>query len=159
MAFDFLKRRKQVDTAPFIRRIIDVTTPNRPMPDDQRFELRYNRTLPVLLHPWVNGKPVFGSTSIGFTRDLSDRGIGLIAISEPTAPQYVVSIWPHHEEIEEPYHFIATLCEARVHALGMWTTGFELDELLNATAPKWLIKLNDVAEKALLPLGPEPAAV
>ena len=149
--FSFSKRKKKVDMAPFIRRIIDLTTPNKPTIDDQRFELRYNRTMPALLHPWVNNSPDLKRTTIGITKDFCDHGVGMIAISELDEPQYVISIWPQGEDVNEPYHFIANLRDFRKLSLGMWTAGFEFEDLVNSAAAKWLDELNDVAERALLP--------
>ena len=152
MVFSFTSRKKQVDLAPHVRRIIDLTTPNRPTANDQRFELRYNRTMPVLMHPW-NGRPDLEKTSIGITRDLSDRGLGLIAIAELKEPQYVVSLWPR--ELDEPYHFICWLRDFRALSLGMWNAGFQFEDLIKSAAPKWSNPLTEIAEKALLPFEEE----
>lgn len=157
MVFSFTERKKQVDMAPFVRRIIDLTTPNKPTPDDQRYELRYNRTMPVLLHPWLKSRPNLQRTSIGITKDISDRGMGLIAISELTARQYVITLWPRNESVDEPYHFIANLRDIRKLSLGMWTVGFEFEDLLHSAAPKWVESLNDIARQALLPDADEDA--
>ena len=83
--------------------------------------------------------------------------MGLISIAELTARQYVVTLWPHGETATEPYHFIANLRDIRKLSLGMWTVGFEFEDLLNSAAPKWVDTLNDLAEKALLPETEEEA--
>ena len=65
--------------------------------------------------------------------------------------QYVITIWPQPENTEEPYHLIATRRSTRKISLGLWSVGFEFEELLNSAHPKWLAPLNDLATGALVP--------
>lgn len=155
MVFDFLSRKKQVDVTPFIRRVIDLTTPNRPMPDDSRMELRYNRTMPVLLNPWRGKRAILDEVSIAFTRDLSDRGLGLIALTELRDSQYVITLWPRPDEFEEPLHLLATVQDLRPLSTGLWVMGFAFDDVLNGENRGNVPQLQDLAVKALLPVAGE----
>ena len=65
-------RKKTVDLKPYIRRLCDVTTPNLPVLDNSREEDRFNRSLPVIICPWADDKPVIDQLTVAITRP-SDR--------------------------------------------------------------------------------------
>ena len=151
MVFNFMAGGKKSDVKPHVRKLIDLTTPNKPTPDEQRLGWRHNRTLPVLMYDWKDEQPVLDSASVGFTRDLSDHGIGLFATVEPVALQHVISICASETDV---YHFVGSLREVRPFPLGIWIVGYELEGVISNE--QWLPELNRRAEQSLLPMTAEP---
>lgn len=159
MVFDFFKRGKQVDVGRYLQRLINVTTPNRPMAEDLRAVERYNRTIPVLMNPWCDSEVVLSETKIAFTRDLSDHGLGVITLADLIYKQYVVTAWPKPEELPEPYHFLCTVREVKPLMLGLWIAGMEVSEFLNDDRRGGVEQLQEIAEKSLLPIDAETVAM
>lgn len=80
--FSFTRRKKLVDASPYMRRIIDLTSPNRPVANDERSEARYNRTIPVVMCP-SDASDDLSRLVMGVTTDLSDSGLGVLYHDAP----------------------------------------------------------------------------
>ena len=60
----------------FLRRVTDLTSPNRPPLDgESRAESRFNRTFPVVLALWEDDRPIPAHATIALTKDISDSGM------------------------------------------------------------------------------------
>lgn len=117
-------RKRKIDAGPKLRRIMDMTVPNRPVCNETRSENRYNRSLPALILPWVKDEPVLKSPEIGILQDISDSGLSLIFLNAPTHPTYLLSFLLVNDEMPELFHFIGEVRAVRKFAPGMSTVGF-----------------------------------
>ena len=103
-------RKKQLDASPKLRRIMDMTMPNRPVCDDSRSDSRYNRSLPALVIPMDGDVPVLSEGSIGIIQNLSDRGLNVLLDSPTQSKRYLVSLVLENDDTTEVFHFN---CEVR----------------------------------------------
>jgi hypothetical protein len=151
--FAFLNaRKKSVDLTPYMRRICDLTVPNRCVTADQaRAEDRYNRTLPVLLCPWAEGRPIVRGAQFAITKDLSDRGIS-VTTTAPIEGEFVVA-FARLEEGSEPWFFIGKARRSSAIGGGFWTTGVELSEFVTTNYRHVLQALGPLVNR----LSPEPS--
>lgn len=154
--FNFRSSKVEVEVAPFIRRIVDLTTPDRPVAEDCRLDRRYNRTLPVVLCPALNGTPNLRESVMALTQDLCDRGIGLTTLEPIPEGEYYVSIWPNNSEQQEPVHFRCDARDSRQIAHGFWATGMQILEVMNANGRFETGGLTKLAQRALREYQPQP---
>ena len=124
-------RKKTVDLTPYIRRLCDVTTPNLSVADNNRSEDRFNRSLPVIICPWVDDAPVIEQLTVAITRDLSDQGVGLIRNEPLTAEEVVVGFWLEGDNMDEPWYFRASVQSSQRIGGGYWLVGVLLEEFMN----------------------------
>ena len=105
--FSFLEtRKKTVDLSPYMRRICDFSVPNRCHAIEQpRSENRYNRTLPVLLCPWDEGRPLAEQAMFAITKDISDRGVSVVTAG-PIEGAFAVAFALPASEANEPWFFL-----------------------------------------------------
>ena len=155
--FSLFEKKSVVDLTPFIRRLCDLTTPNRPVPDCQRYDLRSNRTLPVLLCPWRKNRPQNEEIEFAITKDISDRGIGLIRRDSLAKGEYVIAFWLN-EEMPEPWFFRVTVLLNQNIGGGFWLVGSQLEELLNEQHKRALESLHEAAASLLPPSVLEEAS-
>ncbi|MEM8734641.1 MAG: hypothetical protein AAGG44_10490 [Planctomycetota bacterium] len=147
--FGLFSKKTVVDAAPIIRRIIDVTTPNKPFADDTRGDRRFNRTLPVVVSKLKNDKPDASTAIMALTHDMCDRGLSVVAMEELTDEKYFVSIWPTHETYDEPVTMQCILRNCHAVAHGFWAAGFAVEEVLNIDRSDEIEKITAVASRAL----------
>lgn len=150
--FSFTKSKQSIDLSPFIRRICDLTTPNlTSSPELARAENRYNRALPSLIMPWVAGRPVLDQSLFGLTKDIADRGIGLILSAPLEADELLVGFWLNAEEMHEPWFFTGSSRRCAPIGGGFWTLGVELNEFANPMLTAKLESLMPLAAELLPP--------
>src|SRR5262245_32106562 len=90
--FSFRARRQHAEIAAYLRRICDRSVPNKGLPGRHaRLENRYNRTLPVLLWPWSDGR-VAGDCLTAATKDVNEHGLGLILTTPITSRELVICL-------------------------------------------------------------------
>lgn len=129
--FSFGKKDTQVDATPKIRRLVDLTTPNRPVIDDARGSRRYNRTIPVVITEWIADKgPCDEHFGIGFTSDLSDLGFGIITQHRPKSRENVIAFYLP-EDMDVPWYFRVILKTYRKQTIEFHKLGYEVVEFLN----------------------------
>jgi hypothetical protein len=150
--FSFTKSKKNVDLCPFIRRICDLTTPNLTASAElARVENRYNRAIPTLVMPWVATLPVVDRYVFGLTKDIADRGIGVI-LSEPfDAGELLLGFWLDSDEMHEPWFFSGSTRRCSPIGGGFWLLGVELAEFANPILMKQHDRLMPLAAKLLPP--------
>jgi len=159
--FSFLSTKRSIEAAPYIRRVIDVTTPNRMTPQEGRRELRYNRSFPVTYCPWKKDTVFVEEVSIAFTQDLSDHGLGILSVQPIEYDELVVSVWPDPVALSDPYHFLASVRDRRSAAAGIWAIGLMIEGFLNESHRYELASLDKIARNVLqidrsptAPIGP-----
>jgi hypothetical protein len=136
--FWFQNRDKHLEIHRVIRRLINASTPNRiPLQGDSRWELRSNRTMPVLLVPYDNNELSVGELAYALTKNLSSQGLALVLHQPFRAEQVVVGIWSN-----EQAHFVAARVRQSVPlGGGFWQIGLEATELLPTAQFPDLIRL------------------
>lgn len=145
--FGFGSKKEIQDAIPVMRRIVDLTIPNKPVADETRIDRRFNRTLPCVLTPLVKSKPELSDCLMGITQDVSDRGISIITMEELSFEEYAISVWP--TELEEPAHLSSILANSRRFAHGFWSTGLAIYQLLNQTNLHDIKALTAISMQAL----------
>ena len=130
--FSFTASKKTINVQGYIRKICDCTTPNNThSPNITRTENRYNRTIPVVLCPWINDKPVMEHASIVLTKDMCDRGVGIILQRPLNDDEVAIGFNIGEPSMQEPWFFRAKVQRNYAIGGGFWLAGLELEELLN----------------------------
>jgi hypothetical protein len=133
--FSFLNRKKRLDAAPHIRRLIELTASNRPMAGHElRCENRYSRSLPILLTPMKDNLPILNESFAGVTQEFSDSGLSLITLECLTADECCASIWSRVTEQQSPLHVVCRTRNSQKLTANMWTTGLQI---------RWLLDIED----------------
>ncbi|MFH1922301.1 MAG: hypothetical protein ABIP48_20760 [Planctomycetota bacterium] len=126
--FSFDTRKRLVEVRDFVRRLVDVTSPNLPpIEGDARSENRSNRALPVLLTPWEGGQPVIDESTYAFTKDFSDRGLSLVLSQPFRAVEVIVTLW-----IDTPRFALGEVRQNAPVGGGFWQLGVELTALIDS---------------------------
>lgn len=158
--FSFATRKKLVDMQPHLRRICDLTAPNNAAAAGlPRTENRYNRSIPALLAPWEEHRPVPDRGVVAITRDLSDRGVGLILTHPVEASDVVVGFYLASDVMQEPWFFRGMISRCDAMGGGFWLLGIELVEYMNEQWRDELEPLFGRAQKLLPPVSTPEAAV
>ena len=127
--FSFLRENK-IDATPYMRRIIDLTTPNLQAPNEAREKRRYNRALATCLCPWSDGSLDIKKISIGITKDLSDNGVCVLTTSRFGSAEVLLTFLVECEFKHGLSFFLATI--EREHRLGGFVEyGLSISEYLN----------------------------
>ena len=123
-------RKQNNNAAPFIRKIIDLTTPNLTMSNDMRHSRRYNRCLPVVFSPWSNKGHDPEQIGIGVTSDMSDEGFAIITQADMIYRELVVAFYLDGE-MDVPWYFHSTVRTNRSLIPSFDLVGLEIIEFLN----------------------------
>ena len=109
-----------------IRRLVDLTTPNRPMAENVRKAKRYNRCIPVVIADWDSKDgPITDHVGLGFTTDLSDTGFGVLTQHRPKTPDNVIAIYLP-EDMTAPLYFVTVLTTYRKQPGGYHKLGYRV---------------------------------
>lgn len=142
-----------VELKRYLRRVTDLTTPNRASaPNCARTEDRYNRAIPTLLSPWEGNRVDRSRCAMVLTRDISDRGVGLIAHHPFPAREVVLAYWLSIDDAHEPWFFQGTVQRQDAIGGGFWTIGVELAEFMNERRRHEMEPLLPLAHKLRPPL-------
>lgn len=126
--FSFDTRRRLCEVRVFLRRLVDLTSPNTsPLEGEARSEGRSNRALPVLLTPWEHGEPVVDESTYAITKDFSERGLSLTLPQPFKAARIVVGLW-----LESPRFVLGEIRQNTPLGGGFWQLGVELTDFLDA---------------------------
>lgn len=152
----FQSRDKHIEVHRIIRRLINASTPNRmPLRGESRWELRSNRTIPVLLVPYDDNELSVGELAFGLTKNLSGQGLALVLHQPLRAEKLVIGIWSAGEA-----HFVSSVVRQSVTlGGGFWQIGVEAVELLSTARMPELTRLLPWAARldASVPWMTEPA--
>lgn len=152
--FSFTKRKKVVDLQPYIRRLCNLTAPNLSsglVEGLERTENRYNRTIPTLLVPWKDERPMASEYVVGLTCDVADNGIGLVFNQPYRDERVVVGYWVSSEMMPEPWFFVGNIQRNQAIGGGFWKLGIELTDFANTNHGESLAVLKPLAKKLLSP--------
>ncbi len=130
-------RKQNKNAAPFIRKIIDLTTPNLTMSNDLRHSRRYNRCLPVVFSPWSHKGHDPEQIGIGVTSDMSDEGFSIITQADMIYQELVVAFY-RDGEMDFPWYFHAAVRTNRSLIPSFNLVGLEIIEFLNEQHAKKL---------------------
>ena len=127
--FLFDKRKKRFDVQRLIRRVIDLSTPNRtPLEGEVRSEERYNRTLPVLLASFDNGEIDTECQTFALTSNLSGAGIA-VTLGQPFRAKCVVVGFSTHERMQ---YVLGEVINNHPLGAGFWELSVKLTELITS---------------------------
>ncbi|MEM9941258.1 MAG: hypothetical protein AAF939_06675 [Planctomycetota bacterium] len=129
--FSFKKSRELVDAAPKIRKLIDMTSPNKPMMNETRSHRRYNRVIPVLISDWSEKGPRLDYTGFGFTTDICDYGFGVISQHFPKTRDNVIGFYQPDIGMQEPWYFQVKIASHRVEPQNYIRLGYQIVTYLN----------------------------
>src|SRR3990172_8483421 len=125
--FSFSARKTRVDLQRYVRRLIDLTIPNRPGSTNvERYENRHNRVIPALLCPWEGNAPIVSRAVTAITKDLADRGVGLILADPFDATEVVVGFYHREATASQPWFFRGVRRTSVPVGGGFWLFGIEL---------------------------------
>ena len=150
--FSFTARKKAVEYQRYIRRMIDLTIPNKSnSASTERFQNRHNRAIPVLLCPWARGGPVLSECLIAITKDISDQGIGLILNAPFAAKDVVLGFCLGEEAAAEPWFFRGAAEHNLAIGGGYWLLGIALKDFMNQEYQVELAPLVPMSRKLQAP--------
>lgn len=134
----FQSRDKQFEINRVIRRLLNNSAPNRiPLRGESRWELRSNRTMPVLLVPYDDNELSAGEVIYALTKNLSGQGLALVLHQPLRAEQVVVGIWSSAQA-----HFVAgKVRQSLALGGGFWQIGVETTEMLCPADMPELVRL------------------
>lgn len=141
--------RVDYDAAPLVRHIIDVTIPNKPVANDKRGERRFNRTLPAVMAPIRLGKPDLKRCFMGLSQDFSDHSLAIVTTNPLKIERCFASLWPSSSDFPTPIHLRCRVASCRSLALGFWTAGLVIEDVMNIKHPGLVARLDKVARRAL----------
>ncbi|MDB4778166.1 hypothetical protein OAG68_01790 [bacterium] len=131
---------------PKLRRIVDLTTPNKPVPENVRMDQRNNRCIAVAIADWDKRKgPMTDHVGLGFTCDLSDWGIGVITQYTPKTPENVLAFFLPGE-MESPWYFHGFITNYQREPNGFIKLGYNIVEFLDASKCQ---NMNSIAAELL----------
>ena len=130
-------------------RITDLTSPNLPPLDgEERTQNRSNRSLPILLAPWINNAPNVDEVTTALTKDFSDRGLSVVLHQPLRFETVVVGLLLSRNEHDllggEPRFVLGEVRQNVPLGGGFWQLGIEFSEILSVGYHKEL--------KSLIPL-------
>ena len=150
--FSFSARKKTVDFQRYIRRLIELTRPNRGgSASMDRFENRHNRIIPALVCPWEQNTPIVSKAVVAITKDFADRGVGLILSDAFDAKDVVVGFCHEEATAKQPLFFLGERRTSSPIGGGFWLFGIEFTEFMNETWRVELEPLLPMAQKLLQP--------
>jgi len=161
--FSFQRDKNRVELQAHMRRVADLTSPNLiPIKGGIRSEERFNRSLPVLVAPYENGKVSIEGGAFALSKDLCDHGVSVISCQSCPETDVVVGMWlytPHIDKDDvEPFFFLGRVRQCAELGAGYWQIGIELKEVVKSH--KLLAELKPLALKLLPQNGqPETAAL
>jgi len=130
--FSFSKRKKIVEAAPKLRKLIDLTCPNLPASNEDRSSRRYNRSIPVMLTDWEPGAdPTFENYGLGFTTDISDKGFCILTQFVPKQHENILALYTTQDDIKEFWFFHVSFMSYRREPQNYLRIGYSVLEFLN----------------------------
>lgn len=154
--FSFSARRKSVESQRYIRRLIDLTVPNKgSSAGAERFENRHNRTIPVLVCPWEHGSAMVEQARIVVTKDLADQGVGVLFKDPIDTTEVVLGFCLAEATAGEPWFFAGSVEHKVAIGGGFWLVGIGLHEFMNDSRKSQLAGLVPLALSLLPPASHE----
>ncbi len=150
--FSFGARNDAVEVGRHLSRLSDLTIPNDPGTSKlDRFENRNNRSLPALLCPWEKGKPIVSKAMLVITKDVADRGVGLILNQRFDPINVMIGLHVQPVTGQEPWFFLGAKRSEVPIGSGFWSMGVEIKTFLKLDERPELAPLLPIAQKLLSP--------
>ena len=125
--YSFESNKDHVDVQGFVQRIANASTPNFPTPGSQvRVQNRYNRTLPVVLLPWEDERPIVDAPIFAITKDISDVGMALVLPAPLTDGCLACGFW-----LDSAAYVVGEVRQCVAFGGGFWQIGIEMTKLIN----------------------------
>jgi hypothetical protein len=141
--FSFDDRKKQLDVQAFLRRAIDASTPNRPpVEGESRWDTRANRTFPLVMAPWVDGRLCAESAMTALSKNISSQGLTAILAAPIRAEQLVICFVLEGQA----YYLLGEVRHRTPLGGGFWQLGIELTKLLTPAEEPALEQLQPMTE-------------
>lgn len=148
--FGFRRRKTGLDMQAHLRRIADLTIPNRTSSENPlRFEDRNNRTVPVLVCPWTEDGPDLSRCVMAVTKDISDRGVSVVMNHPLVTEEVVIGFFLPGTVMLEPWFFRGAPRRNVSIGGGFWLLAVELLELMNQNGKSHIEPLFPIAQKLL----------
>ena len=143
--FSFSKRKKVVEAAPKMRKLIDMTSPNLSLGRNEvRHTRRYNRCIPAIISDWDEKKgPDMKDIGFGFITDISDSGLCLLGKYCPKTKDSVIGVYIEQADMPEPFFFHAQFRGYRKEPLDYLRLGFSVEEYLNENYGNLLVDFHN----------------
>jgi hypothetical protein len=126
-----LFRKKMVEAGAKLRRLMDLSLEQGAIAKDKRIHDRYERALPVLITPWRGNQTSNADSHMGISRDMSDHGVRLFFLKEPTGQEFLLSFFLQRERnVLECFHFKATVRNYMKFAPDIYSVGMNILEHL-----------------------------
>jgi hypothetical protein len=146
--FSFNSQKKLVELQKYVRRLCDRTTAElSPLEGESRSDSRHYRVIPTILSPWEDDGPVLHESAFVLTKDVSERGVGLVLEQPFRAERVVLGFWLPHED--HPDFFLGDIRQNSPIGGGFWVIGIELVDVATPAETKALQRLLPMAEKLL----------
>jgi len=146
------QQKKTSDPVPYLRRIVDTTTPNAGPETAGRLENRYNRTFPVLCCPFEENAAGVDEAFFGINRDISETGLSIVVPARIVTPlECFVGVWASRRQSDQPWFFLAKAVRSGPVGAGFWVVGIEIKEFAGASYCDLLQPLRPMAERLLPP--------
>ncbi len=130
--FSFSKRKKTVDAATKVRKLIDLTCPVVIQCEEGRSSRRYSRSLPVMLLDWLPGEsPSLQHCGMGFTTDISDRGFCVLTKFVPKLHDNILGLCTVNNAVKEYWFFHVSFKTYRREPQNYIRIGYSIVECLN----------------------------
>lgn len=135
--YSFNRGKKRIELQTCMRRVADLTSPNlAPLSGDYRLEGRYNRSLPVLIVPYVEANLQTEEASFAVSKDICDHGLSLLSCQPYPLEEVIVGMClsgPHlDEEQAEPFFVLGHIRQSSEIGGGYWQVGIELAEIVKS---------------------------
>ncbi len=151
--FSFARNKKVVDAQPFIRRILDLTAPNRLRQNKSRSEVRNFRSLDIAFCPFAEKVVRNDLSCIGFTRDLRDRGASFVTTVDVNCAEIILCFFFDKFVSDHPFYFRAIVRRKRELLFNMVEYGVEIVEYFDANTRDDLKALGEFATESLQALN------
>lgn len=162
--FNFNRDKKRIELGVYMRRVADLTSPNlAPLSGDYRTDGRCNRSMPVLIVPYLDAKLHLEEASFAVSKDICDHGLSLLTCQPYPLTTVILGLClsgPHlgHAQAES-FFLLGDVRQCSEIGGGYWQIGIELTEVVKsgsvATAltpiAKRLLPRHARAEAALAP--------
>ena len=122
-------KKKQREAQRLLVRILNQQHQTNVRMSDVRQEQRSNLTVPVVIVPYVKGKPVIDEAVHATTRDLSSAGIGLVADQLIPTPEVLIGF----RSDEEAFFIRATVKYQERISANFFQIGASASEVLHAS--------------------------
>ncbi len=155
--FAFGNKDRQKHVHDLLNRISNISTPNLiPYSGECRQNQRVNRSIPVLLAAWEDGRPAAGITMNAVTKDIGEQGISFITNTQFRLEEVVVGMYVA-TDAREPERGNCEFLRGRVKQNfaiggGFWQIGIEVEEILSESHTPELEQLRTSVE-LLAPCG------